>query len=133
MTMSVNSITQSNNERDLQARESIRAPERYVRPAVNIIEREEELVLAADIPGAAKESIDIQVNKGILTITAPLSRNLPGRAVYSEFELVPYFRQFQIPENIEQERTIANYANGVLTLRLQKSQAARPRQIKINA
>ncbi|BCS52947.1 Hsp20/alpha crystallin family protein [Geobacter sp. SVR] len=130
--MSVNSITQSNDERDLQTRESTRAPERYVRPAVNIIEREEELILAADIPGASKETIDINVDKGILTITAPLSRSMPGRSVYAEFELAPYFRQFQIPENIQQEKTIASFSNGVLLLRLQKAEAARPRQIKIS-
>ncbi len=46
----------------------------------------------ADIPGAAKDTLDVNVEKGILTIRAPVSSAMPGRPIYTEFELAPYLR-----------------------------------------
>ena len=67
--MAANSLTERNDERNVQAREETRSNEKYIRPAVNIIETEEGLVLTADIPGASKEALDVNVEKGILTIS----------------------------------------------------------------
>lgn len=123
----------ANNDmtRDVRPREETRAAEKYVKPAVNIIEVEDSLVLTADIPGAAKDSLDINVEKGILSISASVANEMPGRAVYTEFELAPYYRQFQVPESLNNEKARAEYANGVLTLRLAKPEAAKPRKIQV--
>src|SRR5512147_944977 len=82
LVMAANSLTERNDERDVQTREETRSKEKYIRPAVNIIETEEGLVLTADIPGAAKETLDVNVEKGILTISAPASHSMPGQPVY---------------------------------------------------
>jgi HSP20 family protein len=99
---------------------------------VNIIEEESGLVLVADMPGATKQALDIHVEKGILTINAPVSRELPGRPIYSEFEWAPYYRQFQIPDAVDQAAAKAEFNNGVLTLRLPKAEAAKPRRIEVS-
>ena len=129
--MGANGITERNEERHLQAREETRSSEKYIKPAVNIIETEEGLTLTADIPGAAKESLDVNVEKGILTISATATRTMPGRPAYTEFELAPYYRQFTIPETLDHEKARAEYANGILTLRVPKAEVAKPRKIEV--
>jgi HSP20 family protein len=129
--MQGNSITAKNDEKKLQAREETRASERYIKPAVDIIESEEGLTLLADIPGAAKDTLDVNVEKGILTINAQVSCAMPGRPIYTEFELAPYYRQFSIPEILAHDKAAADYANGILTLRVPKAEAAKPRKIEI--
>jgi HSP20 family molecular chaperone IbpA len=129
--MPANSLTVKNDETNLQAREETRASERYIKPAVDIIESEEGLTLMADIPGAAKDTLDVNVEKGILTISAPVSYTMPGRPIYAEFELAPYYRQFSIPESLAHEKAAADFSNGILTLRVPKAEAAKPRKIEI--
>ncbi len=129
--MATNSITERNDEKNVQAREETRSNEKYIRPAVNIIETVEGLVLTADIPGASKESLDASVEKGILTISAPAQHTLPGTSAYREFELANYYRQFSIPDSLDHEKAKAEYVNGILTLRVPKAEAAKPKRIAI--
>jgi HSP20 family protein len=129
--MAAGELTERNDERTVQAREETRSSEKFIKPAVNIIETEEGLTLTADIPGASKDSLDVNVEKGILTITAPVSRDMPGNAGYTEFELASYYRQFSIPESLDHVKAKADLANGILTLRIPKAEAAKPRKIEI--
>jgi HSP20 family protein len=129
--MAANSLTERSDEGNVQAREETRSNEKYIRPAVNIIETEEGLVLTADIPGAAKESLDINVEKGILTISAPAQHSMPGTSAFREFELASYYRQFTIPESLDHEKAKAEYANGILTLRVPKAEVAKPKRISV--
>lgn len=129
--MAANSITERNDERNVQAREDTRSNEKFIRPAVNIIETEEGLTLTADIPGAAKESLDVNVEKGILTISAPVRHAIPGQSAYTEFELANYYRQFTIPESLDHGKAKADFANGILTLRVPKAEIAKPKRIEV--
>jgi HSP20 family molecular chaperone IbpA len=129
--MAANSLTVKNDERNVQTREETRSNEKYIRPAVNIIETDEGLVLTADIPGAAKETLDVNVEKGILTISAPAQDTMPGTSAYREFELANYYRQFSIPESLDHEKAHADYANGILTLRVPKAEVAKPKRITV--
>jgi len=129
--MAANSLTERNDERNVQAREETRSNEKYIRPAVNIIETEDGLVLTADIPGATKETLDVNVEKGILTISAPAKHSLTGVSAYREFELANYYRQFAIPESLDHEKAKAEYANGILTLRVPKAEIAKPKRVEI--
>ncbi len=129
--MAANSLTERNDERNIQSREETRADDKFIRPAVNIIETEEGLILTADIPGAAKEDLDVNVEKGILTISAPAQHTVPGTPAYREFELASYYRQFSIPESLDHENAKAEYVNGILTLRVPKAKAAKPKRIAV--
>jgi len=129
--MAANSLTERNDERNVQTREETRSNEKYIRPAVNIIETEEGLVLTADIPGASKDALDVNVEKGILTISAPAQNTAPGTTAYREFELASYYRQFTIPESLDHEKAHADYANGILTLRIPKAEVAKPKRIAV--
>jgi len=129
--MAANSITERNDERHVQTREETRSNEKYIRPAVNIIETEEGLVLTADIPGASKDALDVNVEKGILTISAPAQHSVPGTSAYREFELASYYRQFTIPESLDHEKAKAEFTNGILTLRVPKAEIAKPKRIAV--
>jgi HSP20 family protein len=129
--MADTNIAKRDDEKKVQTREETRASERYSTPAVDIIETEEALTLLADIPGAAKDTLDINVDKGVLTLNAPVSRRMPGRTIHTEFEFAHYYRQFSIPETLDQEKAKAEFSNGVLTLKIPVTEAAKPRKIEV--
>ena len=131
--MGANSLTERHDDKTIQSREETRSNEKYIKPAVNIIETEEGLTLTADIPGASKNNLNVNVEKGILTINAPASLSMPGSQIYSEFELSTYYRQFSIPESLDHEKAHAEYTNGILTLRIPKAEIAKPRKIEIKS
>lgn len=129
--MAANGITERNDQRDVQAREETRSNEKFIRPSVNIVETEGGLILTADVPGATKETLDVNVEKGILTINAPVSWNMPGNPGYTEFELAPYYRQFSIPESLDHEKATADLSKGILQLTIPKAEVVKPRKIEI--
>jgi HSP20 family molecular chaperone IbpA len=129
--MAANSVVERNEERSLQASEETRSAERFIRPAVNIVETEEGFFVTADMPGVSKDKIEVNFEKGILTISAPAQHSVPGTAAYREFELGNYYRQFSVPESLDHSKAKAEYVNGILTLRVPKSEAAKPRRIAV--
>lgn len=131
--MANSSVAVKSGEKSVQTREETRADERYVKPSVDIIETEDGLTLIADIPGAMKNTLDVNIDKGILTLNAPVAVSMPGRPIYNEFECAHYYRQFSIPENLDHEKVKADVSNGVLTIRLPVAESAKPRRIEIKA
>ncbi len=129
--MANTSVAKREDKLGVQNREETRASERYIKPAVDIIETKNGLTLMADIPGAAKEAVDVNVDKGILTVNAPVSLSMPGRSLYTEFEFAHYYRQFSIPETMDHEKAKAEFNNGVLTLNIPVAEAAKPRKIEV--
>lgn len=112
-------------------REEMRAAESYIRPAVDIFETDENLTLVADMPGVEKEHLDIDLDKGILTLRGTVKQAGRGDALFREFSLASYYRQFQLPNMVDTEKTSAEFKNGVLTLTMSKSETAKPRRIEI--
>jgi len=112
-------------------REGTRAPERYVLPPVDIYETSESLVLMADLPGVSKEDLDLRVDNNVLTLQGKSSHAASGEAIYREYELVNFFRQFELSEQVDQEKIAADFNQGVLTLHLPKVEKPKPRQIEV--
>ncbi len=130
--MTTNTDIQGVKKSDVQSRQA-RRPLEY-RPCVDIMEKDDELVLVADVPGARAEDIDLQFENGLLTLDARVSARQPGEA--GEFLIREYgvggFRQsFWVGEGIDATQVRAELSNGLLTLHLPKSEAARPRQIAV--
>ncbi len=113
------------------SREEMRAAESYIRPAVDIFETDENLTLVADMPGVEKEHLSIDLDKGILTLKGTVKQAEKGDALSREFSLANYYRQFQLPNVLDTEKTSADLKNGVLTLTISKSENAKPRRIEI--
>lgn len=117
-----------NNKQELD-REHTRVG--IIRPLVDIFENEDGLTLKADLPGVGKEELNIGIDQGLLTIEAKAKSKLTGKQVLKEFLPGNYYRQFQLPDEIETEKISADMNNGVLTLNLPKTEAAKPRRIEI--
>lgn len=111
--------------------EITRARERYVRPPVDIYETAEGLVLMADLPGVVKENLEVRVEDAALTIQAKVSHPAPGDLIYREYDLSGFFREFELSEEIDQQKVSAELKHGVLTLYLPKTEKAKPRQIEV--
>lgn len=111
--------------------ELTRSGQTYV-PLVDIIERDEELLLLADVPGARADGVDINYERGTLTLHARVEpRQTDAHFVLQEYGVGDFVRTFQIGEGIDADKIRAEMTDGVLTLHLPKSQAARTRKIKV--
>jgi HSP20 family molecular chaperone IbpA len=104
-----------------------------VRPRVDVFENEHELLVVADMPGAAKESIDVRFEGGELRLEARRTPGAEGQALAEEYRVADYRRAFAMPEGIDAEKIEAELSNGVLTVHLPKSSAKRPRRIDVRA
>ena len=113
------------------SREGTRSQERYITPPVDIYETGEGLVVKADLPGVAKENLDIRVENNTLTIRGKAGHIAPGDPIYREYELVNFFRQFELNEKVDQSKISAELRQGVLTLNLPKAEEAKPRTIDV--
>ena len=111
--------------------EGTRTRERYVTPAVDIYEMPEGLVVIADVPGVTPDHFDVRVDNHILTIRGQAAHGLPAEPTYREYELVNYFRQFDLSAKVDESQIAADLKHGVLTLTLSKVAEARPRQIAV--
>jgi HSP20 family molecular chaperone IbpA len=105
----------------------------YFRPNVDILERPDELVVLADVPGASGENIDIDFEDGTLTIRARVEPRDQGRPEFlvREYSVGDFCRTFHVSEVIDAEKITAECADGVLTLHLPKAEAAKPRKIAV--
>ncbi len=109
-----------------------REASRYLSPAVDIYEEPDALVVLADLPGVDKETLTVRVDDDILTLSGRVRTHPETRdAVYHEFELLDFFRQFELTDEVDQEKIGAELKNGVLTIHLPKAEKARPRQIAV--
>jgi HSP20 family protein len=111
--------------------ESTRNHERYVAPPVDIYETRDGLVVLADVPGVAQEALEVRVDNNMLTIRGHARHGVPGEVTYREYELVNFFRQFELSDKVDQGRITADLKCGVLTLNLPKAEEAKPRQIEV--
>ena len=94
------------------------APRRELNPDVNIYTGNDSYVLEFALPGADEKSIDVSVEKNILTVKAKAGhRPAEGyQLYYSESAQGDYKRSFRLDEQIAVDEVAASYKNGMLTL-----------------
>ena len=114
-----------------QSKERTRGREKFVSPPVDIYDSSEGLVLLADLPGVAPEDLKVRLEENTLTIQASPKHLVDGEATYKEFELVNFFRQFELSEEVDQEKISASLSHGVLKLQLPRAEKAKPREIPV--
>lgn len=119
-------------EQTVTARKETRAQERDISPPVDIYENANGLMVMADLPGVTKDGLDVRVEQGILTMVAKTAHVAVGTPVWSEFELSHFFRQFELPGEVDEERIKADLKHGILALHLPKKEKAKPRKIQVS-
>jgi HSP20 family protein len=102
-------------------------------PATDIYETEAGVTLQVDLPGHDAKSIEVKVDKGVLTLRserkAPEGTKENARRLERGFGV--YTRSFKLPDTVDASNVGARYENGVLTLSLPRKEEAKPRVIEV--
>ncbi|MDJ0904762.1 MAG: Hsp20/alpha crystallin family protein [Woeseiaceae bacterium] len=105
-------------------------------PAVDIVEEKDRFILRADVPGVAREDIDVSMEDGILTISGErhTEKHEDAEGV-KRFERVSgkFYRRFTLPETADAEGIAARNANGILEVSIPKQPEVQPRRITVEA
>ena len=102
-------------------------------PAMDVHEDGSEIVYTVELPGFEKKEIDISVNEGLLAISAERNFEDKEETKYHHVERSygKVYRNFRLPNSVDETKISAELKNGVLSLRLPKREEAKPRQIPV--
>jgi len=108
---------------------------RVYTPAVDIIERKDDIIVIADMPGVDEKSVDITIEKNVLTISGAVEAVIPeNRTMYvNEYGIGDYQRVFTLTDEVDKEKIQASAKNGVLRIVLPKAEALKTRKIAVKA
>jgi HSP20 family molecular chaperone IbpA len=104
-------------------------------PNVDIIEENGDVEIHVDLPGAQPDSIEVQFEDGKLSIKAQVADRQPAGTKYlvREYGVGDFHRSFQVSDTIDGTRIEAAYKDGVLAVKMPKSEVARPRRIDVKS
>jgi HSP20 family molecular chaperone IbpA len=104
-------------------------------PPVDVIEDASGITLYADLPGVSKDRLTLQVDGDTLTIEGEMNLEMPQgmEATHAEVSLPRYRRVFTLSKELDTEKLQAELKQGVLKLRIQKTEHAKPRKIEVRA
>ncbi|MBT8355271.1 MAG: Hsp20/alpha crystallin family protein [Desulfofustis sp.] len=104
-------------------------------PAVDIYEKDEKIIVEAELPGIDKEKIKVDVRGRLLTLSGEHDREEETEedgGYRRERRFGKFERTFKLPFEITEEHIDASYTNGVLVLKIEKPEEQKPKQITIN-
>lgn len=112
---------------------SLESRENWV-PAVDILEKDGNLILRAELPGMTEKQIDLKLEGNTLTIKG--ERKMENEDKKSNYHRVESFygsftRSFRLPDTVDSEKINAEYKNGVLTVTIPQKPEVRPREIPV--
>lgn len=122
--------------KEIDKQEQVRRP--AVKPATDIIEKEDGFHIYMDMPGVGKDNLVIDLNDNELTVSADSEYLLSDtdrqrKYHHVEFGEMSYKRTFTVSDMVDREKIAAKLVNGVTELLLPKSEKALPKRIEISA
>lgn len=104
-------------------------------PRVDIFEQGNEIILVADMPGVNEQTVDITLEKNILTIDGRVDdQEVSGYSLaYREYRVGDYHRTFALSDEVDRNNIEALVKNGVLHLRLPKAPEAQTKKISVKS
>jgi len=119
-------------QREHQGATTRPGPEEFIAPEVNIYETKDGYVLEAEMPGVAKDGLEITLDNNEIAITGRrAAETVTGQPVFRERRLADYRRVFELDPAIDIAKIEAKLEQGVLTLTLPKSERVKPRKIVV--
>jgi len=104
-------------------------------PRVDIVEEKDAYKITADVPGMDKKDIKVEVENEVLTISGEKKEEKTekdkNRYYHLERSYGAFSRSFKLPENVSSENIEAKYNNGVVELKLNKKEIAKPKAIEV--
>ena len=105
------------------------------RPAVDIYETENGVVLAVELPGVKKEDVSVEVKDDVLTLKGerPANPDIGEDSYYRRERFFgPFKRSFSLHQNIQPDLIKATYKDGVLQIEIPRPMREQPKQITVN-
>jgi HSP20 family protein len=105
-------------------------------PPIDVRESADEIVVTAALPGIKADDVDITLTGQTLTLRgeSKADEEVDGdEYLYRERRFGAFSRSLKLPVRVQGEKADAQFADGVLTLRIPKAEEVKPRQIRINA
>lgn len=106
-----------------------------ITPVADIYENKEGVSVYVDLPGVSRESLDINVDKNVLTIKGVINLPAPERmkATYTDVTAGAYKRRFTLSSEMDVSKIDATLKNGELKLFIPRSEMHKPRNIEVKA
>jgi HSP20 family protein len=103
-------------------------------PAVDVYEERDDVVVKAELPGIEKENIDVNVSDRFLSIKAEKKKEEEVKEkdyFRSERSYGSFVRTLELPREVQTDKIKAAFKNGVLEIRLPKTEEAKKKEIKV--
>jgi HSP20 family protein len=103
-------------------------------PAVDLYDQNDEFIVKAEIPGLAKEEVDVSIEGNTLTIKGEKKKQEEVKRqdyYYSERSFGAFSRTVELPSPVQPDKVNATFTNGVLEIRLPKTEEAKKNVIKV--
>jgi HSP20 family protein len=97
------------------------------------LRRDDDVVLRFDLPGVDPGSVEVTVDRGVLSVTATREEEIgqDERLFVRERPMGAFTRRVYLSEQLDSDRIDAGYADGVLTVRIPVTERAKPRKVEI--
>lgn len=103
-------------------------------PSVNILEKEDAIVITADLPGLKAEDVEVTIENSVLTIKGErtLEEASEGETYHRvERSYGSFERSFKVPSSVDPKKIEARFVNGEMTVNLPKRDESKPRSVKV--
>jgi len=104
-------------------------------PAVDIYEKNDAVVVKAELPGVERDQISVEVKDGVLTLRGErkFERDVKEESYHRvERAYGSFLRSFSLPVSVDQDKVKATFRDGVLEVELPKKEQAKPKQVKVD-
>ncbi|MGN9786202.1 Hsp20/alpha crystallin family protein [Nonomuraea sp. ZG12] len=97
------------------------------------LRRDDDVVLRFDLPGVNPASVEVTVDRGVLSVSATREEEIgeDERLFVRERPMGTFTRRVYLSEHLDSDRIDAGYADGVLTVRIPVTERAKPRKVEI--
>jgi len=103
-------------------------------PAMDVADSDDRYVITVELPGGRREDVQVELQEGMLTIRGEKKSEREEKKEkrrYIERSYGSFSRSFRLPADADADRLDASFKDGVLTITIPKSEAAKPRTIAI--
>ena len=103
-------------------------------PSVDIMEKEGNLILRAELPGLSEKQIELKLEGNTLTLKGERKmENEDKKGTYHRVESCygSFTRSFRLPDTVDTDKIHADYKNGILTVTIPQKSEAKPREIPV--